>query len=86
MLAYTSRELADRVGRERLVAWLDYEHVGGVVGALQHHADRLGDDLTRRGHGAAVIPTLLTDRRPARRGPATVGGCLTLWPSAEVLS
>jgi WD40 repeat protein len=73
LLAYTLRELADRVGRERILALADYEQVGGVIGALQHQADRLTDDLTRRGHGATVIPTLLKlvtlghEGEPARR-------------------
>ena len=72
LLAYTLRELADRVGRERSLGLADYEQLGGVVGALQHQADRLTDDLTRRGYGA-VVPTLLKlvtlghEGEPARR-------------------
>jgi len=73
LLAYTLRELADRVGRERCLGPTDYEQVGGVVGALQRQADRLTDDLTRRGHGSAVMSTLLKlvtlgpEGEPARR-------------------
>ena len=37
----------------------DYEAVGGVIGALQRRADRVLDDLTRRGRGQIVLPTLL---------------------------
>ena len=39
-------------------AWLT-EDIGGVVGALQHRADQLTEELRRRGHGELVVPTLL---------------------------
>ena len=71
MLAYTLAELADRA--DRRITHDDYEAVGGVVGALQRRADRLVDDLTRRGHGPLIVPTLLQlasldgDNVPVRR-------------------
>ena len=71
MLAYTLAELADRA--DRRITHDDYEAVGGVVGALQRRADRLVDDLTRRGHGPLIVPTLLKlasldgDNVPVRR-------------------
>ena len=59
LLAYTLRELYQRAGPDRMVSAADYEAVGGVVGALQRRADRLVDELTRRGQGQLVLPTLL---------------------------
>jgi WD40 repeat protein len=50
-----------------------YETVGGVVGALRRRADRLVDELDRRGEGRLVMPTLLKlaavegDSEPTRR-------------------
>src|SRR4051812_8633361 len=41
LLGYTLHELYKRVGREGSITEADYDAVGGVVGALQHRADRL---------------------------------------------
>ena len=57
LLAYTLRELADRTSAP--ITNADYDAVGGVVGALRRRADRLVDDLERRGHGPLIVPTLL---------------------------
>jgi WD40 repeat protein len=59
LLAYTLRELAERAGFEGRITAKEYAGLGGVVGALQHRADRLAEELTRRGYGALVVPTLL---------------------------
>src|SRR4051794_15795033 len=59
LLAYTLRELAEQAGSDGLLSLAEYQDLGGVVGALQHQADRLADELARRGHGPAVLPTLL---------------------------
>ena len=59
LLAYTLRELYQRTGPDGTVNVADYEAVGGVIGALQRRADRVLDDLTRRGRGQIVLPTLL---------------------------
>ena len=70
LLAYTLRELAVR-GSRRITA-ADYAAIGGVVGALQQRADQLVD-VTRRGLGQAILPTLLrlasvdADGVPVRR-------------------
>jgi WD40 repeat protein len=73
LLAYTLQELWERVGSEGTVRFADYEAVGGVVGALQHRADRITDELTRRGQGPLILPTLLKlasvegEEEPTRR-------------------
>ncbi|SET07089.1 TIR domain-containing protein [Geodermatophilus poikilotrophus] len=59
LLAYTLRELAERAGPDGRMDLAEYDAVGGVVGALQRHADRVCDELSRRGLGAHVVPTLL---------------------------
>jgi WD40 repeat protein len=59
LLGYTLRELYQRVGPDGTVGAVEYETIGGVIGALQRRADRLLDELTRRGQGALVLPTLL---------------------------
>jgi WD40 repeat protein len=59
LLAYTLRELYQRAGPDGIVNAADYEAVGGVIGALQRRADRVLDELTRRGRGQLVLPTLL---------------------------
>ncbi|HEX2301036.1 MAG TPA: TIR domain-containing protein, partial [Pseudonocardiaceae bacterium] len=59
LLAYTLRELAERSGPDGRMSLAEYETVGGVVGALQRHADRVCEELSRRGIGASVVPTLL---------------------------
>src|SRR3712207_6804441 len=73
LLAYTLQELWERVGSEGTVRFIDYEAVGGVVGALQRRADRITDELTRRGQGPLIVPTLLKlarvegEEEPTRR-------------------
>jgi WD40 repeat protein/energy-coupling factor transporter ATP-binding protein EcfA2 len=73
LLAYTLGELYDRAGRDGEVTIAEYDEAGGVVGALQRRAERLSDELTRRGHGDLVVPTLLKlatvdeDGEPTRR-------------------
>jgi WD40 repeat protein len=73
LLAYTLRELYQRAGPDGRVEHADYESVGGVVGALQRRADRIGEELSRRGHDRLVLPTLLKlvtvegDEEPTRR-------------------
>ena len=59
LLAYALRELYQRAGPGSVVTAADYEAVGGVIGALQRRADRVLDDLTRRGRGPLVVPTLM---------------------------
>jgi energy-coupling factor transporter ATP-binding protein EcfA2 len=59
LLGYTLRELCQRVGPEGTISIPDYEAVGGVVGALRRRANQLLDELTRRGRGSLVLPTLL---------------------------
>jgi hypothetical protein len=73
LLAYTLQELWQRVGSEGTVRLADYEAVGGVVGALRRRADRITDELTRRGQGPLILPTLLKlasvegEEEPTRR-------------------
>ena len=59
LLAYTLRELCQRAGPDGQITQAHYEAIGGVVGALQHRADQLTEELRRRGHGELVVPTLL---------------------------
>jgi WD40 repeat protein len=61
MLAWTLQQLYDGAGPgpERVVTVKDYEALGGVIGSLQRQADRLTDELHRRGQGSLVLPTLL---------------------------
>jgi WD40 repeat protein len=61
LLAYTLGELYER-SRQRPDAKItgeDYEDLGGVVGALQHAADREQQHLRKRGLGDVVLPALL---------------------------
>jgi hypothetical protein len=73
LLAYTLQELWEKVGPEGTVRLADYEAVGGVVGALQRRADRITDELTRRGQDPMILPTLLKlasvegEEEPTRR-------------------
>jgi hypothetical protein len=66
-------ELYQRTGSDGRVTAVDYEAVGGVVGALQRRADRLADELRRQGRGQLVLPTLMQfavvqgDGEPTRR-------------------
>jgi WD40 repeat protein len=57
LLAYLLHEVAEGAGTT--ITADDYEALGGVVGALQRRADQVLDELTRRGSGALVLPTLL---------------------------
>ena len=60
LLAYTLSELYRGMRQhDRHVTVEDYEALGGVVGALRNRADRLADELDRRGRGRLVLPTLL---------------------------
>jgi WD40 repeat protein len=59
LLAFTLRELAARVGPDRVVTAEDYAAVGGVVGGVRTQADAQLARLTADGHGQAVLPTLL---------------------------
>ena len=59
LLAYTLRVLYERIGVDGRIDGSDYEAVGGVVGALTRRADQILDELTRRGLGSKVLPTLL---------------------------
>jgi WD40 repeat protein/energy-coupling factor transporter ATP-binding protein EcfA2 len=59
LLAYTLRELYERVGPGGTVRVEDYEAVGGVVGALQRRADQVLAELERRDHSDVVLPTLM---------------------------
>jgi WD40 repeat protein len=73
LLAYTLRELYQRTGPDGRIEHADYESVGGVVGALQRRADRITEELSRRGHDRLVLPTLMKlatvegDGEPTRR-------------------
>jgi WD40 repeat protein/energy-coupling factor transporter ATP-binding protein EcfA2 len=58
LLAYILRELYQRAGADGVVTIPEYHELGGVIGALQSRADRLRDELYRRGHGESVMPTL----------------------------
>jgi hypothetical protein len=59
LLAYTLQKLAEQARPDGRISAADYQGVGGVDAALQHQADRLVDNLTRRGHGPIIVPTLL---------------------------
>jgi energy-coupling factor transporter ATP-binding protein EcfA2 len=73
LLGYTLHELYQRTGPDGHITADDYEAVGGVIGALQHRADRLADELERRGQGPLVLPaltrlaTVTGDEPPTRR-------------------
>ena len=75
LLAYTLRELYQRVGPEGSIGVGDYEAIGGVIGALQRRANQLLDEFARRGRGRGqlVLPTLMKlatvegEAEPSRR-------------------
>src|SRR3954471_12761999 len=73
LLGYTLRQLYQRGGPAGAITGADYDAVGGVVGALRSRADRLTEELGRRGLGDRVLPTLLRraavtgDEPPTRR-------------------
>ena len=73
LLAYTLRELCQRAGPDGQITSTDYDAVGGVVGALQHRADRLTEELGRRGYGSAggAHPGPARDRDRAGRADPT---------------
>ena len=58
LLAYTLRELHQQAGDDGNVTVAEYQELGGVIGALQRRADRLTDELGRRGSADSVLPTL----------------------------
>ncbi|WP_128436367.1 TIR domain-containing protein [Streptomyces cyaneus] len=70
LLACTLQQLYERVGPEGTVTFADYAAIGGVVGALHRQADRVSDELTRRGNGV-VLPTLLRLASIDRAGEPT---------------
>jgi hypothetical protein len=59
LLAYTLHELGQRAEPDGRITMADYEAIGGVIGALRHRADRLTEELGRRGHARLVVPTLI---------------------------
>ena len=58
LLGYTLHELYERGGHVGRITAGDYDALGGVVGALQNRANKLADELGRRGLGDLVLPTL----------------------------
>src|SRR4051812_40060961 len=73
LLGYTLHELYQRGGPDGGVSGGDYGAGGGVTGPLQARANRLTDELRRRGLGTLVLPTLTRlatvtgDEQPPRR-------------------
>ena len=73
LLAYTLRQLHDRVGDRASISHDDYDEVGGVVGALRQRADAVLRELTSLGRGDLVLPTLSRlatvdgEQQPTRR-------------------
>src|SRR3954471_7560105 len=73
LLGYTLHQLYQRAGPAGHISEADYDAVGGVVGALRSRADRLTDELNRRGLGSLVLPTLTRlatvtgEEQPTRR-------------------
>lgn len=59
LLAYTLRELCQHAGPDGKITIEAYEASGGVIGALQRRADRLTEELERRGPRGVVVPTLV---------------------------
>jgi WD40 repeat protein len=58
LLAYMLRELYQQAGADGIFTVAEYHELGGVIGAIQSRADRLTDELARRGHEELVLPTL----------------------------
>jgi hypothetical protein len=58
LLSYTLHELYQKVGHDGRITATAYVAVGGVVGALKRRADRLAEELDRRGLGRLVLPAL----------------------------
>jgi WD40 repeat protein len=71
LLAYMLRELYQHAGADGVVTIAEYHELGGVIGALQSRADRLRDELYRRGHGESVMPTLTKFAVVDREGEPT---------------
>ncbi|MGN7250368.1 nSTAND1 domain-containing NTPase [Arthrobacter sp. SAFR-014] len=71
LMAYTLRVLYERFGVDGRIDGSEYEAIGGVVGALTRRADQILDELTRRGLGSRVLPTLLKLVSVERRGEPT---------------
>ncbi len=73
LLAYTLLQLYERKPTGGRISHEDYDAVGGVIGALQRRADRVMDDLERRGRRKLALPVLLKlvtierDGEPTRR-------------------
>jgi WD40 repeat protein/energy-coupling factor transporter ATP-binding protein EcfA2 len=73
LLGYTLHQLFQRTGPEGRITAADDDAVGGVIGALRHRADRLADELRRRGLSELVLPTLTRlatvagEEQPTRR-------------------
>lgn len=73
LLAYTLLQLYERKPPGGRISNGDYDAVGGVIGALQKRADRVMDDLGRRGKRELALPVLLKlatierDGEPTRR-------------------
>src|SRR3954469_15510439 len=73
LLGYTLHALYQRAGPDGHISAADYEAVGGVIGALRSRADRLTEELDRRGLGSLVLPTLMRlatvtgEEQPTRR-------------------
>ncbi|MEX2556634.1 MAG: TIR domain-containing protein [Actinomycetota bacterium] len=73
LLAFALRELFDSRANPTTISWVDYERVGGVVAGLRKAADRVHEQLSRRGQGDLVVPTLLElvhvdpEREPSSR-------------------
>jgi WD40 repeat protein len=59
LLAYTLQQLADHAEPGRPIDHDAYEALGGVVGALTRQANRVAEELDRKGNGELVLPTLL---------------------------
>ena len=59
LLACTLQQLYELVGAEGIVTFAHYESIEGVVGSLNRQADRITDELARRGNGDIVLPTML---------------------------
>jgi hypothetical protein len=53
-----SASSSQEAGADGNVTVAEYEAAGGVIGALQHRANRLTEELGRRGGGESVLPTL----------------------------
>ena len=71
LLAYTLLQLYERKPSGGRISDEDYDAVGGVIGALQKRADRVMDDLERRGRRELALPVLLKLATIERDGEST---------------